>query len=96
MDCSAPGFPALHYLLECAQTHVYWVHDAIHPPHPLLPPVLLVHYVISFVEPEFYCVLYVCVLSIISAPRLPELPDLFLAVDFTYSLCLQIVPSPFI
>ena len=39
---------------------------------------------------------YVCVLSIISAPRLPELPDLFFAVDFTYSLCLQIGPSPFI
>jgi hypothetical protein len=39
---------------------------------------------------------YVCVLSIISAPRLPEVPDLFFAVDFTYSLCLQIVPSPFI
>ena len=39
---------------------------------------------------------YVCVLSIISAPRRPELPELFLAVEFTYSLCLQIVPSPFI
>ena len=39
---------------------------------------------------------YVCVLCIISAPGLPELPDYFLAVDFTYSLCLQIVPSPFI
>lgn len=38
----------------------------------------------------------VYVLSIISAPRLPELPELFLAVEFTYSLCLQIVPSPFI
>ena len=31
MDCSAPGFPALHYLLEFAQTHVHWVGDAIQP-----------------------------------------------------------------
>ena len=23
MDCSAPGFPILHYLLEFAQTHVH-------------------------------------------------------------------------
>ena len=27
MDCSMPGFPVLH--LECAQTHVPWVNDAI-------------------------------------------------------------------
>ena len=25
MDCSAPGFPVLHYLPEFAQTHVHWV-----------------------------------------------------------------------
>ena len=24
MDCSMPGFPDLHYLLEFAQTHVHW------------------------------------------------------------------------
>ena len=29
MDCSMPGFPVLHYLLEFAQTHVHWVGDAI-------------------------------------------------------------------
>ena len=23
MDCSTPGFPVLHYLPECAQTHVH-------------------------------------------------------------------------
>ena len=38
MDCSTPGFPVLHYLLEFAQTHVHWVTDAIQPSHPLLPP----------------------------------------------------------
>ena len=37
MDCSTPGFPALHYLLETAQTHVHWVGDAIQPSHPLSP-----------------------------------------------------------
>ena len=37
MDCSRPGFPFLHYLLELAQTRVHWVSDAIQPPHPLLP-----------------------------------------------------------
>ena len=30
MDCSAPGFPVFHYLLEFAQTHVYqWCHPTI-------------------------------------------------------------------
>ena len=38
MDCSMPGFPVLHYLLEFAQTHVRWVNDAIQPSHPLLSP----------------------------------------------------------
>ena len=37
MDCSTPGFPVLHYLLEFAQTHVHWVGDAIQPSHPLSP-----------------------------------------------------------
>ena len=37
MDCSTPGFP-VHYLPEFAQTHVYWVSDAIQPSHPLLSP----------------------------------------------------------
>ena len=39
VDCSTPGFPVLHYLLEFAQTHIHWVGDAIHHLilcHPLL------------------------------------------------------------
>ena len=40
MDCSTPGFPVLHYLLEFAQTHVHWVGDAIQLSHPLLLPSL--------------------------------------------------------
>ena len=37
VDCSTPGFPVLHYLLEFAQAHVYWVSDAVQPSYPLLP-----------------------------------------------------------
>ena len=36
MDCSIPGFPVHHQLLELAQTHVHQVSDAIQPSHPLL------------------------------------------------------------
>ena len=38
MDCSMPGSPVLHYLLEFAQTHVHGVSDAIQPSHPLPSP----------------------------------------------------------
>ena len=38
MDCSTPGFPVHHQLLEITQTHVHWVHDTIQPSHPLLSP----------------------------------------------------------
>ena len=44
MDCSTPGLPVHHQLLEFIQTHVHWVSDAIQPSHPLssrpllLPP----------------------------------------------------------
>ena len=38
MDCSMPGFPVLHCLLEFAQTHVHCVNDAIQLSHPLSPP----------------------------------------------------------
>ena len=37
MDCSIPAFPALHHLLELAQTHIHWVNDAIQPSHTLSP-----------------------------------------------------------
>ena len=43
MDCSMPGFPVLHHLLEFAHTHVHWVGDAIQPsqsPSPPSPPAL--------------------------------------------------------
>ena len=38
MDCSTPGFPVQHQLLELIQTHVHQVHNAIQPSHPLSSP----------------------------------------------------------
>ena len=38
MDCSTPGFPVHHQLLEFTQTHLHWVGDAIQLSHPLSPP----------------------------------------------------------
>ena len=36
MDCSLPGLPVHHWLLECFQTHVHGVGDAVQPSHSLL------------------------------------------------------------
>ena len=38
MNCSTPGFPALHFLAELIQTHVCRVSDGIQPPHSLSSP----------------------------------------------------------
>ena len=38
MNCSMPGLPVHHQLLESTQTHVHWVGDAIQPSHPLSSP----------------------------------------------------------
>ena len=38
MDCSMPGLPVHHHLLQFTQTHVHWVSEAIQPSHPLLSP----------------------------------------------------------
>ena len=43
MNCSTPGLPVHHQLLESTQTHVHQIGDAIKPSHPLsspLPPAL--------------------------------------------------------
>ena len=34
MNCSTPGLPVSHYLLEFAQVHVHCIGDAIQPSHP--------------------------------------------------------------
>ena len=41
MNCSTPGFPVHHQLLELTQAHVHQVGDAIQPSHPLLSLLLL-------------------------------------------------------
>ena len=38
MDCSMPGLPVHHQLLEFTQTHVHWVGNANQPSHPLYSP----------------------------------------------------------
>ena len=38
MNCSMPGLPVHHQLLEFTQIHVHWIGDAIQPSHPLLSP----------------------------------------------------------
>ena len=38
MNCSTPGLPVHHQLLEFTQTHVHRVSDAIQPSHPLSSP----------------------------------------------------------
>ena len=38
MNCSTPGLPVHHQLLEFTQTYVHWVSDAIQPSHPLSSP----------------------------------------------------------
>ena len=38
MNCSTPGLPVHHQLLEFTQTHIHRVGDVIQPFHPLLSP----------------------------------------------------------
>ena len=38
INCSMPGLPVYHQLLDPTQTHVHWVVDAIRPSHPLSSP----------------------------------------------------------
>ena len=38
MDCSTPGFPVHHQLLELTQTHAHHIVDSIQPSHPLPSP----------------------------------------------------------
>ena len=38
MNCSTPGLPVYHQLLEFTQTHVHWVGDAIQPSYALSSP----------------------------------------------------------
>ena len=57
MDCSMPGFPVHHQLLELAHTHVHQVGDAIQPFHPLS----------SLSPPAFNLRAHFCLFSWVSA-----------------------------
>ena len=37
MDCSTPGLPVPHHILEFSQVHVHCIPDAAQPSHPLTP-----------------------------------------------------------
>ena len=37
VDCSTPGFPVHHHLLEFAQNHVHWVGGATQSSYPVVP-----------------------------------------------------------
>ena len=50
MDCSKPGFPVLHHLLEFAQILVHSVSDAIQPSHPLIHSLLLLPSIFSSIR----------------------------------------------
>ena len=57
MDCSTPGLPVHHQLLELTQTHVHWVGDAIqssHPSCPLLLPPSIFLISVSFPKSPFF------------------------------------------
>ena len=41
LDCSVPGLPVPHLLLELTQVHVHWIRDDIQPSHPWWPLLLL-------------------------------------------------------
>ena len=60
MDCSMPGFPVLHHILEFAQIHVHWVGDSIQPSHPLSspsPPALSLSQHQVFLQGVFFLIL---------------------------------------
>ena len=71
MNCSTPGLPVHHQLLEFTPTRVHWVGDAIQPSHPLsspsplppIPPSIRVFPNESLSKNYLYCLLstYLCV-----------------------------------
>ena len=56
MDCSMPGLPVHHQLLEFTQTHVHLVGDAIQPSHPLLSPSLSASSIRVFSNESALCI----------------------------------------
>ena len=50
LDCSTPGLPVPHHLLEFAQVQVHCISDAIQPSHPLTPSSPSTVYIIITVQ----------------------------------------------
>ena len=50
VDCSTPGFPVPHHLLEFAQVHVHWIGDAIQPSHYIHISII---YIANFIPSSF-------------------------------------------
>ena len=67
MNCSTPGLPVHHQLLEFTQTHVRQVGNAIQPSHPLSSPSPLApnpsQYKYSFKSSRYMFVIYYCSIS---------------------------------
>ena len=58
-NCSTPGFPVYHQLLELVQTHIHQVSDAIQPSHPVVPFSFRLQSFPasgSFVTSQFFCI----------------------------------------
>ena len=101
VDCSTPGFPVLHHLLELAQTHVHWVSDVIQPFHPLSttsPPAFnlsqhLDHYSFTkIVVPSLsgnHCALWLR-----SLPRVHQLLHI-LSTDYVLKSCRSVLDKIF-
>ena len=43
MNCSTPGFPIPHHLLEFSQVHIHWISDVIQPSPSLSQLILCLH-----------------------------------------------------
>ena len=81
MDCSMPGFPVHHQLLDLSQTHVHRVSDAIQPSYPLLSPshpALVFPSIKVFSNESALCIRWSKYWSLASASVLPmNVQDLF-------------------
>ena len=92
MECSTPGFPVLHHLLEFAQTHVHWVGDAIQPSHPRpLPslPVFSLPSISVFTNESSLCTMWPKYWSFSNSPSNEYSGLIFFRTDWFYLLAVQ-------
>ena len=91
MDCSMPGLPVQHQLLEFTQTYVHWVGDAIQPSHPVIPFSCLQSFPISgyFQMSQFFTSGGQSIGVSASASVLPMNIQDWFALWWTHWICLQ-------